>query len=595
MRLYQTLTHEMYRYVYGNFNTWEVPFAEKKEYRAVCGQNDSGICQILLYSEEEYMAALDGAPALFGAYPLPQVRVEVQNPTDSEGDTERQLSVSVRLVGLVRDDDGNYKSEMLLHETKKRVEKRMVQAVWLEVKTGRRTPAGIYDLPIRLWKSDLFGEEELCGELCFSLEVLPVTLPDLWEGHFYLDLWQHHTSIARTYGVGLWSEAHFALLDTYLGALEALGQRAITLILSEAPWSGQWSAYYRTNPSDYFEHNMVSVRKRKDGSWDYDFTAMNRYIELCMKHHIDREIELFGLLGVWTMEDAGYGGILEDSNAAVRVRYWDESDGRFHYFRKKEELEGYLRALDENLFLHGWDQISCIACDEPGDAARLQAMWEEIRPLTPHLKLKVTICSLDVVYADLEGVDDYVLNLPLILDAPERVRRIREQKKVRMSYYVAIDPPAPNTFLGCHPAEARFLPWLSRYAGLDGFLRWAAWLWPDRPFDPESYHYQKFRAGGTHFVYPGTDGTPVYSLRYENLKRGIRDLLIFQLYEEKTGDGEAVTAAIEDVLQVASLEEMQSRYRKRAEEILSLEQEVYEKNVNRLLRLAAGEAKRRHS
>ena len=128
------------------------------------------------------------------------------------------------------------------------------------------------------------------------------------------------------------------------------------------------------------------------------------------------------------------------------------------------------------------------------------------------------------------------------------------------------------------------MPWLSLYAGMDGFLRWAAWLWPNEPFDFESYHYQKFRAGGTHFVYPGRDGKPVYSLRYQNLKRGIRDQMILQEYMKKTGDRDGVKAAAGSLIRAGSLEAMQGKYRKTASEMIELDYEVYEKLIQRFLR-----------
>lgn len=153
-----------------------------------------------------------------------------------------------------------------------------------------------------------------------------------------------------------------------------------------------------------------------------------------------------------------------------------------------------------------------------------------------------------------------------------------------MSYYVAIDPKTPNTFLSCHLAESRVLPWLSYYMNMDGFLRWAIWLWPNDPFNYESYHYQKFRAGGTHFVYPGKNGKPLYSLRYKNLKKGIRDYMIFKTYVEKTGDKEAVYEAIKGIMKVDHLEQMKGAYRRENHEVLSLNYWNYEERVNHFLK-----------
>lgn len=578
MNLYCTLVSEMYKYSFGNYNPWQVPFKERESMALTCAQNDSVATQLLLYSYEECMITLDTAPAFYENYPVKTIRVEAA----FEGLEDSQMETA--FVELVRDDDGNYKSEALLAKQRKYNEKLKVQPIWIEVKTGKNTKPGQYVGKIGVYYSDLFGDEVLHKELEVHLEVVPVVLKDLHEGDFYLDLWQHHTSIARTYEVKLWSDVHFQLMENHLKVLQELGQKAITVIVSDAPWSGQWSTYYRTNPSDYFEYNMIGVTLDREGNWQYDFTAMNRYVELCLKYNIDKEIEIFGLLGVWTMPDAGYGKVIEDSDDAVRIRYFDEASRTYKYIRKRKDLESYIRALDENIYRNEWQELAKIVCDEPSDIELFKTVLKELRPLTPHMKFKVTICSLEVVLADFEGIDDYVINLPLVLAEEERIKEIRAKQELAMSYYVAIDPKNPNTFIRCHLAESRFLPWLSLYMNMDGFLRWAIWLWPNEPFDFDSYHYQKFQAGGTHFVYPGKAGHPLYSLRFKNLKKGIRDYLIFKAYIEKTGDEAGVHKAIASIMKVDSLEQMQGKYRKTADEIISLNYADYESIVNGFLK-----------
>ena len=113
MKLYCTLVSEMYKDSYGNYNPWEVPFKERESMKLTCARNDSAAAQLLLYSEEEMMVTVDKAPALYETYPVKTVRVE----TSFEGLTGHE--VTMNLVGLVRDDDGNYKSEVILREQRR--------------------------------------------------------------------------------------------------------------------------------------------------------------------------------------------------------------------------------------------------------------------------------------------------------------------------------------------------------------------------------------------------------------------------------------------------------------------------------------------
>lgn len=130
--------------------------------------------------------------------------------------------------------------------------------------------------------------------------------------------------------------------------------REITLVVSEIPWSGQHVSYIVTKPSDMFEYNIVRVKYTKNGEWKYDFSALNRYIEMCIKHGIDEEIEVFGLINIWLNEDAGYGRVIEDYDDAIRIRYFDETSGTYKYMKKKSELVDYIKALEENFIENGW-------------------------------------------------------------------------------------------------------------------------------------------------------------------------------------------------------------------------------------------------
>lgn len=570
MSSFFTLTNEMYKYCYGNFNPFCVPFACVNQYSLTCARNDRAACQLLIYSEEPLMLSLEESPAFYKCGPRKTLRVTTDFPGLSD------CRISLAFLDPVRDDDGNYKSEILSGRSKKELPERMVQPVYLELETGEKVPSGLHTGSVRIFESSLLGDETLLFEGFVSLRVLPVTLPSPADFGFYLDLWQHPASVARTYEVPLFSEEHFRLLKPYLKALSQLGQKAVTVIVSEAPWSGQWSAYCRTNPSDCFEYSMVRLTRDRKGDMRYDFSAMNRYIRLCMECGIREEIEIFGLAGIWTMPDAGFGGVLADSDNAVRLRYRNESDGAFYYIRRNREYRDFLRALWQNLSDNGWVSLARIACDEPDSPQKLSGLLKILKEDMPHVRIKVTLCTPGLLQDPPAEVDDYVLNLPLLLDYPEDFQNLRKKKRGTLSYYTAIEPAHPNSFLNCHPAEVRFLPWLSRLLDMDGFLRWAAFLWPDNPFDFESYHYQKFKAGGTHFLYPGKNGQPLYSLRFKMLQKGIRDILIFSLYEKQTSDILSVPDAMKKVIKTDALSRMRPCFRQNAEELISLSYEDYE-------------------
>lgn len=560
----------MYRGSYGNYNPWTVPFEQNQSAALCCGQKDRASFQLLLYCHEDMMVTVDKAPALHKVWPFPVCRIDCSLPGSED------CKVSLQLVEDVRDDDGNYKAEILLRETRKYQERLRTGQIWIEIETGAGMAPGLYEGYVRVWGCRLFEDEVPVCSLPFSLRVLPVVLPA--GSGFFLDIWQHHTSLARTYGTRLWGEEHFVLMGRYLEALASLGQGAATVIVSEAPWSGQWSAWYRTNPSDVFEYNMIRVTRDREGDFHYDFSAMNRYIRLCLEKGVDQEIEIFGLYGIWTLPDAGLGGVLKDGKEAMRVRYYDEESGCMRYIRKRRELDDYIRAIDRELFERGWARLAQVACDEPADGAVFKKELDHLKILMPHVRFKVTVCRKEMLEEEYADISDYVVNLPLLLQDKDLALRLRD--KYRLQYYTAIEPPHPNTFLSCHPAEIRFLPWLSVLLGTEGYLRWAAWLWPEKAFDWESYHFQKFRAGGMQLVYPGKDGRPLYSLRYKQLQRGIRDYQILKAYEKKTGKAGAAPELAQRLLRLPLERIPECR---QAEEFMCLEQSRFDEITDALL------------
>lgn len=568
-----TLVGDMYRGCYGNYNPWTPPFVPGQSVALCCGQRDRAAFQLLLYGEEDMILTVAGEPALHKVWPLPVCRVSCKLPGAA-------CSVGLSLVEDVRDDDGNYKAEILLSAKKKVQERLRTAQVWVEIETGPDMRPGLYEGSIQVRECRLFADERLVESLPFSLRVLPVCLPE--HSGFYLDLWQHHTCLARTYETPLWGGTHFELMGRYLDTLAKLGQKAATVIVSEAPWSGQWSAWYRVNPSEVFEYNMIRVTKSRKGIFSYDFSVMNRYIRLCLEKGVDKEIEIFGLFGVWTLPDAGLGGVLEDGEEAVRVRYFDEESGCMRYIRKREQLEDYIRAIDRELADRGWAHLAQVACDEPADREAFRRELEWLKGLMPHVRFKVTVCGGKILEEDYAEISDCVVNLPLLLQDLDLASGLRG--KYRLHYYTAMEPPHPNTFLCCHPAELRFLPWLSVLLGTDGFLRWSAWLWPDRPFDWDSYHFQKFRAGGMQLLYPGKDLRPLYSLRYKQLQRGIRDYTILKEYERRTGQD--IVPIVKNILKT-DVERIAGC--RRAEEFLPLEQECFDEITDSLLEALAAE------
>jgi hypothetical protein len=565
--MYFGLKSMYFKYVWGHnpWTGWREQCAGKRM-QIACALRDSAALQAVVADEEDFLLTVSPDPLFWKGGPLKVARIELQ--------MDKSVETQIKLIGLIEDDDRGMKSDLLLDQSHIFVEKRKLQQVWIECSTSANTPPGEYKGTIRLYTHTLFEDETPAGECEFTLQVKDVLLPEPKDYRFYLDLWQHNANIARKYDVPLWSDEHFALLDGYLHSLAQLGQKAVSCVVSEIPWSGQ-NSHRDRNPSDLFEYSMVRV-ERNEAGFEYDFSALDRYIRLAERHGISSEIELFGLLNIWQDPDAGYGAVVEGHPDGIRVRYLDRTTGRYRFVREREELDAYIGALEKHFAANGWIDRVRILADEPNDLQLFRSRLDALRKAAPRFRYKVAINHTEFIREKFEGMRDYVPLLSCIAAEYGRLSELRSSIPGKLLYYVCCHPPQPNTFIGSPSLECRLIPWLAEKLGLDGFLRWNYTVWPDRPLEAISYRSTSWRAGDMNFVYPGRTGKPMLSLRYKWLQRGIRDYELMQVLKE-TGRAEEVRRIVDGVFYFDDPAALHPDQRKAATELYSLEPSDYDR------------------
>ncbi len=574
MKLYTGFESESFKYVYGERDKRIVPFDENKTVSPVIGKNDWAAVQLLLYSEDEMMVSVNGEASFYYKGPIDQVRVEARL-ANTKG-----LLLKSQLIGLIQDDDTRYKSDILLNQSSLHAKERQVQQVMIRVDSDEACPVGKHEVQISLFHKNMFEDETLLKKLNFDIEVVDYTLKCPKDYDFYLDLWQHNSNIARKYDVPLWSDEHFEIMDGYIESLSNLGQKAISIIASEIPWSGQGTVYDQINHSDLYEYNMASLTKKANGQWSYDFSVIKRYIEMCMAHGIKEEIEIFGLSNVWMYENFGFGKVVEGYSDGIRLRYFDEADGLYKYIRCMEDLEGYIRAINDFFVECGWADKVRILADEPDDVDVFRKKVMQLSALAPSFRYKVAINHVEFMGEDIPGVTDFCPFIECISKKYDEFKAMKGNVKGRLSYYVCCGPLYPNTFIESPLVESRLIPWAARHMNIDGFLRWNYTVWPDEPLKDIRYRYPVWPAGDTNFVYPGKDGKPIYSLRYWSLKRGIRDYQLMTDYEKSTKDSAFIEKSLNQVFKYESF----YKVRAEREEMYSLDELKYEGIANELLR-----------
>jgi hypothetical protein len=383
------------------------------------------------------------------------------------------------------------------------------RVLWLTVETPRDVAPGKYQgtITVRADDTEAF-------EFPLELEVLSATLPTPADWKFHLDLWQHPWAIARWHDVEPWSEEHFKVMRPYLEELARGGQKIITTTLTDRPWG-------RRDYDDY--RSMVEHVRLPDGSWRFDYSVFDRYVEFAMSCGISKQINCYSLL-TWSgrlyYTDAATGDerfLLCDTAGPEFTEYWAP----------------FLRDFEKHLDAKGWLERTRLAVDE-APAPMMKAMAELVRANAPRLRISLAGNQAPSHYTGLD-----LAEFSIILDhaSDELLRDIaaRRAEGRITTFYVCLDPKRPNTFVTSPPAEAVWIGYYTAVNGYDGFLRWAWTTWPENPLRETTYwghpYHHYLPAGDTFLLYPG----PRSSVRWEMLRDGFEEWEKLRLLREANG------------------------------------------------------------
>ena len=363
---------------------------------------------------------------------------------------------------------------------------RTVQPIWVQCWIPQSATPGTYKGAL-LIKDGSRLLQQLNLEILVSSRELPA--PSEWAYH--LDLWQSPFAVARYYQVPLWSQEHLDAMRPLMKMLADAGQKIITATLTHKPWNGQ--------TEDYFE-TMVTWMKRADGTWAFDYTVFDRWVEFMMSVGINQQINCYSMVP-WELS----------------FQYFDQATNSLKFVRTAPGEPAYeemwvamLTSFSKHLREKGWFDICAIAMDErPMDV--MQKTLKVIRKADPEFKVSLA----GNYHAEIEP-DLYDYCIVIGQNFPEEVRLRRAAENKRTTYYTCCTEAHPNTFTFSDPAEAAWMSFYSSKKHLDGYLRWAYNSWPLEPLLDS--RFRTWAAGDTYLVYPGARSC----IRFERLIEGIQ-------------------------------------------------------------------------
>lgn len=388
---------------------------------------------------------------------------------------------------------------------------------WCDWQVAPDMKPGIYELDV-LAKDD---RDQVAFRQALKLHVQQMPLPKLKIWHTE---WFHADCLADYYQVPVWSDAHWQIVENYIASAAAHNVNMLLTPLFTPPLDTAVGKERTTC-------QLLNVRLEQD-TWQFDFSRLDRWIELCKKHGI-QTIELNHLFTQWGAAAAPKVVATIDGQEK-RIFGWDTPavGGAYTRFLRclLPELKDHLRQI--GMLEHTWFHIS----DEPDGKSRKQ--WKAARRSVADL---LEGCHVLDAMSDLSFFLEGEIQTPVA--ANDHIEPfVQEGVPELWTYYCCCQcNRVPNRFTAMPSARNRILGALLYRYELKGFLHWGFNFYhsacSERHIDPwkTGDGDGSWPAGDPFLVYPGPDGVPYESIRGAVLREAFQDHRLLCLAEAYLG------------------------------------------------------------
>src|SRR6478752_2685776 len=287
---------------------------------------------------------------------LNQVQVEVSNLKNSAGQSINSKNLQLNKVCYVMSNypynakgfdcgPSPYKNTFLMPDRFEDFDRfdipgKTVRPVWLSANIPSNAVAGIYTGTVTVKSSHKHPVV-----MNIKINVQKQVLPSPHDWHHRLDLWQNPWVISQYYHLKPWGEEHKSLLKKHLLLYADAGGTFITTYGVHSPWAG----------NEYvLEEAMIEWIKQKNGTWKFDYSIFDQYVELAISVGIDKAITIYTPVP-WEN----------------KFRYLNETTGTYVYETWTPESETFttmwnvfLNDLKKHLTKKGWLNKTYIGINE---------------------------------------------------------------------------------------------------------------------------------------------------------------------------------------------------------------------------------------
>lgn len=436
-----------------------------------------------------------------------------------------------------------------------------VQPLWVGVNIPQNTQPGNYKGCIRV----RMGRDSV--DFTYSVKVLNIKLPEVKDWSFGLNLWTHPQAAAHYYSGSkfqgqdsaewtnnlspdfLWSDEHLALYRPTLELLRDAGLKTVTVNLVKDPWRSSYNLKKEQHQTNYPYDELIRWKRKKDGSFEFDFSDFEKYINFCFSLGIDRHIECYSMLPWISNEFSAVTCFDETQQKEIIYKFkdWDEYDQVWSSF-----MSQFVPFLEKR----GWFEKTRIGVDERG-LKNIPHVLKVLKNFKSNGKmLGVTAAANqthsfddDLCVISMHGGTNKIVNEKWSDKEFAEWASVRRKKGLYSTWYTCTGT-YPGNFGNSRPAESLFIGWYTAAIGADGYLRWAVDSWNDNP--THTTDHKVYETGDTFQVYPGERNTKQpfarSSVRFELLRQGIVDYekirTLKQLYPESAKELDALLLSV---------------------------------------------------
>lgn len=362
--------------------------------------------------------------------------------------------------------------------------------VWVTVNIPDNCPAGLYTSNIHVMQKDV-----IAATIALRILVTNHHLPDSSDWKFHLDIWQFPFQVCTLLNnagtlTEHFSDEHLRILKSFYTLLADAGQKSITTYIKDGAFNaGQ---------------TMIDWSRSADGSWQFDYTKFDRFVDFMMSIGITKQINCMSLAG-WN-NFVGYTDLSDN-----KYKYLDLTIGSQEY---EDTWLEFLSSFRSHLIDKGWFDIAVLYFDEIGDS--------DMAKITTLVRKHGTDWKIGISGKHYSAaVEREIYNYSAILGSVPSATSMTIPL-----FYTSCSQMHPNNYITPlnSPSEMTWMPWHALASGFKGYQRWAFDYWQkDDPFDARD---RANTAGDFSMIYR-SDNTSrtkaVSSIRFELLRDGIQD------------------------------------------------------------------------